>query len=164
MRAATTSASERAAKSMRWQRDRTVGSSSSGASDSSRKCVRAGGSSRVFSSLLAAGSFMRSASVRTITFRSASNGLVKASFIISSIWSTTTKVPAGSTSMTSGWRAERARRQALQAPQPPSGQTRAAAKQRAASSTPEPRGPPAGRRGWAARRRAAAGPRPAPAR
>jgi hypothetical protein len=76
-----------------------------------------------------------------MTLRSASNGLVKASFIISSTWSTTTKVPAGSTSITSGWRADRALRQALQAPQPPSGQTRAAAKHRAASSTPEPRGP-----------------------
>ena len=140
-RAAVTSASDRAAKSIRWQRDRTVGSSSSGASDSSRKCVRAGGSSSVFRSLLAAGSFMRSASVTMMTLRSASKGLVNASFIISSTWSTTTKVPAGSTSITSGCRAERARRQELQAPQPPSGQTRAAAKHRAASSTPDPRGP-----------------------
>ena len=141
--AARTTSSARGARSMRWQRDRTVSTSSSGNAVTSRMTVRGGGSSSVFNSVLADSSrapCSRSASNRTTTLRAPSSGARDASGMMRprTTGPTWYVPPSGSNSTTSGC-APRSTRSCARSS--PSGAISAAAKQRAASSTPEPRGP-----------------------
>src|SRR5665213_1596513 len=102
--------------------------------------VDGGGSSTVFSRAGAALS-ARWTSGTSRTCRADSKGRFWARMVISRASSTSSEAPDRSTVTRSGWVPARARRHELQVPQPPSGQSNAAASPRAAARFPEPGGP-----------------------
>ncbi len=99
-----------------------------------------GGSSTVFNRA-GTDSRARWTSVTIRTWRDASSGRRWARVTMDWASSTLIDAPVRSTTTRSGWVPARARRQALQAPHPPSGHSRAAARPRAAARFPEPGGP-----------------------
>ena len=138
--AAATASAPRYAKSTRWQRERIVGSSWSAPDVTRMITARGGGSSSVLSSLLAAASLSRSrsASNSITTLRSPSIGLRDTSSTTACASSMRIWVAGGSISTTSGCTPRSTRSHERSSV---SVVIKAAAKQRAASSTPLPRGP-----------------------
>ena len=92
-----------------WQRETIVGSTSARRSLSSTRCANAGGSSSVFSSRLAAWSFIVSAASITNTRRRDSNGVRVAAATTGSSMSPTSisAAPEGRTQVRSGWLSRR---------------------------------------------------------
>ncbi len=131
-----------ASKRTRWQRETIVGSTSCTRSVSSTTCTKRGGSSSVFSSRLAAWSFIVSADSITNTRRLDSNGVRVAAATTGSSMSATSisAAPDGRTHVRSGC-ASRATRSATVSGSAAPSASSAAANARAVAALPAPAGP-----------------------